>query len=146
MAQHGLHTLSLLLLLLLLLVLLILQEAVSISAPGSIFAGNFLTAEGLGLLHSRSASTAATAGTDASRHESTPAAATAATNSKPASNTSADASNNSSSSRVRPSGLMSQFKWGCPDNVEQVRASFRTELPLDLSSCMFLGPHSCLCL
>jgi hypothetical protein len=106
--------------LLVLLLLLLLQEVASISAPGSIFAGNFLTAEGLALLHSRSASTAAAApaaaGTTTSPPDGNPSAAAAvAANSEPASSTSTAVS-----SRVRPSGLMSQFKWGCPDDVEQV--------------------------
>jgi hypothetical protein len=131
LAQHRLQTFVLPLVLLLL--LLFLQEAASISAPGSIFAGNFLTAEGLALLHSRSPSTAATAaaGTKHSQPENTPAAAaTADSNSKPASSSSAAVN---SSNRVRPSGLMSQFKWGCPDDVEQVGASAALEcLCIDL--------------
>jgi hypothetical protein len=125
---------------LLLLMLPLLQEAARISAPGSIFAGNFLTAAGLALLHSRSASTAAaasaTAGTTTSQPDNTPAAATTASNSEPASNTSAAVN----SSRVRPFSLMSQFKWGCPDNVEQVGASFRTVLPIDWLILHVVGP------
>ncbi|WIA14379.1 hypothetical protein OEZ85_002908 [Tetradesmus obliquus] len=123
-----------------------LQEAASISAPGSIFAGNFLTAEGLGLLHSRSASTAAAPPAAASANIAAPAAASAntaapaaasANTAAPAaavpgtageataepspagSSNSSSSSSSSSSSRPRPSGLMSQFKWGCPDNVEE---------------------------
>uniref|UniRef100_A0A383VJH4 S-adenosyl-L-methionine-dependent methyltransferase n=1 Tax=Tetradesmus obliquus TaxID=3088 RepID=A0A383VJH4_TETOB len=119
-----------------------LQEAASISAPGSFFAGNFLTAEGLGLLHSRSASTAAAPPAAASANIAAPAAASANTAAPAAAsaNTAAPAaavpgtageataepspagssnSSSSSSSRPRPSGLMSQFKWGCPDNVEE---------------------------